>query len=310
MPKLFRTIIFLAAVGGAAYFYQDKLLLAFASLSNRYFPCSSALTYKVSAFDDRFSISKPELLSALAAAEAIWEKPTGKNLFDYSESGTLAINLIYDYRQAATEKLEQTGSNIEQSEAGYNTLKARYQALQDDYNTQKQTLDQLVKNYEQRKKSYEQDVAAANKRGGASKAEYEKLEAERQALNDQAAALQKKQEAFNQLVDELNSLAGTLNRMAIDLNLKVDEFNTISLERGEEFQEGVYKQDGLKTEINIYEFANTGQLTRLLAHEMGHALGLGHVEDPEAIMFRLNQAKNNELTAADLAELKNRCAIK
>ena len=307
MGKFLKSILTVAVIAGLGYVYQDKLLLAFAALSNRYFPCSIALTYRIGSFDERFGITKPDLLGALASAEAVWEKGAGKNLFDYSVSGTLAVNLIYDYRQQATEKLDQYGSGIEDSEAGYNVLKAKYQTLQNDYNNEKQTLDALAKTYEQLKKTYEQEVAAANRRGGASKTEYDKLEAERQALNDQAAELQKKQEAFNKLVADLNALASALNRMAADLNLKVDEFNTISRERGEEFQEGVYKQNGLETEIDIYEFASTDQLMRLLAHEMGHALGLGHVEDPEAIMYRLNQAKNSSLTAADLAELKNHC---
>ncbi|KKP81160.1 MAG: Peptidase M10A and M12B matrixin and adamalysin, partial [Parcubacteria group bacterium GW2011_GWB1_35_5] len=112
---------------------------------------------------------------------------------------------------------------------------------------------------------------------------------------------------INEMVDEINSMVVVLNRLATTLNLAVEKYNTVGASRGESFEEGVYIQEGLSRQIDIYEFSNRDKLVRVLAHELGHALGLDHVDDTKAIMYEFNQGNNKALTKADLAELQIKC---
>ncbi len=310
LNKFLGQLFVVAILSGLAYFFRVDLL----NLRNRLYPqfatCQIPITYRIDKFDSQFGLSQKTFLAAADQAELIWEQPTVINLFQYSPTGTLKINLIYDYRQDATLKLRQLDTVVEDNQTTYEKLRSEYLALEKYHVTGKANLDRLTSEITARTATYNAEVEMSNSRGGASEKELQRLEEQRQAINILVAEFKNQQKIFNDKVDELNALADTLNRLAKTLNISVAHYNTISTSRGDEFEEGTYISSATGQQINIYQFDDTTKLVRVLAHEFGHALGLEHVSSTEAIMFYLNNGINAKLAPADIEELKRRCEIK
>jgi len=304
------TAVFLAAlVVGLVFYFEKDINSAINNLSRKIQPCSKPLEYSIGDFDKRFNLSQVDFLKAAAKAAQIWEDAAGKDLFSYSEGGALKINLIYDSRQAATDKLKKLGLNIHNDQATYDSLKNKYNAFEKTYNSQKTELDNMIKYYEEQKVNYEAEVKAANKRG-VSPEEYAILEQERKDLNTLVESIKQKQTALNKTADDINAIASVINRLIRELNLTVGDYNSIGASVAGEFQEGQYVRDVAGERINIYQFDSQELLIRVLAHELGHALGIDHLNNPKAIMYRLNESGNEKITADDIAALKTVCRIK
>ncbi len=307
MRRTLSLLTLLILIGCGWYFRVP--LKGFAKIAEaRLFPCTAPIPYTFSGFDSRFGISRNDFNEAVRQAEHLWDTAAGKDLFVYDPSGApgdLTINLVYDQRQEATDKLRELGLQIDDTEKSYADLNAKYSALKASYDSGKAALDDLIAQYNKRKDAYEAKVSYWNSRGGASGATYQTLETERKALVTMAAQIKTDETSLNALADNINSLIVVLNRIARDLNLSAERYNTAGA--GQEFEEGVYESSALTRAITIYQFDTHEKLTRVLAHEMGHALGLEHNDDPQAIMYRLNQGQNAALTAADMSELKKLC---
>jgi len=310
LKKIFPPLIIFWLAFCIGYYFKDDLSLATHRLEQKINPCDRPILYSLGAFDARFNLNQSELREVLVQAENIWETPLQKNLFDFSDTGALKVNLVYDARQDSTLKLQKLGLQINNDNGTYDTLKSKYDSLTATYNTAQKELTTLAQNYEAQKSTYEQKVKEANKHGGAAPEEYVALEAERLNLNNLTTTLNQKQDTLSQLVDDINAVANVINRLVKELNLNVNSYNTIGGETSGEFQAGEYVSDSTGERINVYQFDNHDELISLLAHELGHAFGLEHVDDPQALMYHLEQNGNATATAADLAAARSVCRIK
>ena len=299
MKQLFKELILWTAIGAMAFF-------AYTNFIERK-PCVSPIEYRLGAWDERFGVSQAEVLGALEKASAIWEKPLGKDLFKYDAKGKLAVNFVYDERQQLTQRNQSLESGINQTKLSADAAKQKYTALNQEYEQNLLDYNNLLRQFEQAQQSYNVVVASWNKKCGAPKGVYDQLAAQASNLEAQQNVLEQKRQDLISLANEINALISQYNLLVSKVNANVKVINQTA---GREFEEGVYIFDTSGTRINIYEFSDEAKLVRVLAHELGHALGLEHNLNPDSIMYELNQSQNISLTAEDLGSLKDKCNIK
>lgn len=316
MKKLFK-IIFILIIAFTVYLQWDDIPKEYfinsfnnikAKFFNTYVPCREPIAYSIGSFDESFGISREYFLSTLSDAEKVWEGPSGRDLFVYDiDKSTLPINLIYDYRQETTSKLSEINKDVKSSQNEYDLLRAKYLNLKSIYEKENADFSARVSIFNDRQKAYNREVDEWNKKGGAPEEEYAKLQAEKYSLSKEELILKKEEGVLRAKAGEVNTLVAELNALAKSLNIDVDKYNQVGDTLGESFEEGLYSDDGINQKIDIFEFSTRDKLVRILAHELGHALGINHVSDKEAIMYELNSGNKLTATEADLSALDAIC---
>jgi hypothetical protein len=235
-------------------------------------PCVRPIPYAFGAVDRRFRLSGDALARDANAAVAIWNQAAGRTLFAFRPSADLKVNLVYDTRQQTTA----LGVALDQEDA--------------EHQAQRKEVDALQYRVMSEGAAYNEDVRTLSARGGATPDELHALDARRMAIDT--------------LSDSLRRFVARFNQQNAAIKAKVDEFNQ---EAGQTFAAGHFVRDSSGERIDVFRFIGDTELTRLLAHEFGHALGLDHNDDSTSIMYALDESGNLVPSAADLAALHKLC---
>lgn len=299
-------ILLILLILSYVFLFQSDIIKAYKRILNKIDPCPTPITYSIGQFDTKFDITEDEFKSAIKEAEDIWEKASGRDLFNYSPEGEMKVSLIYDSRQESTTEIGNLDDNLSRDNNYYLLLKSQYESLVSQYNKDNQELNSLVSSYNQKSLLYDSKVRSWNKKSG-SQEEYNQLNQEKKELENSALIIKDKQNEVNAAASRINQLAGQLNTLASNLNLNIAKYNNVVQSTDQEFEQGNYISGPDSNEINIYQFENREKLVRVLAHELGHALGINHIDNSEDIMYAYNIGKSKTITETDLMELSRVC---
>ncbi len=278
LVKRFAVLILYISVG-AIIFYSLRSTEFVDSLLYIY-PCKEPISYKIGNIDQKFDTSREYLQTTASSAASIWNAAAGKNYFKYNPSAQISINLIYDERQTYVNQVNELNKKLNTGKESLDSAIAQYQSDAAKFQ------DRLNKLNEQ--------VTYWNERGGAPSEEYDKLNKEQQVLEEEANRL-------NATAKILNQSTGAFNVGVRKLNQTVDTLNTLLDTKPEQ---GIY--DPNNNRIDIYFANNQQELIRTIAHELGHARGLDHISNKEALMY-FRTTKKAVVTPDDLASLYKYC---
>lgn len=267
--------------------------------------CPIPITYHIGTIDPQFHLSADEARLAASEAESVWEDATGQNLFTYDPKGGVVVNFVYDDRQAKTTAETQFKSNLDQTQSVSDQIHTEYTNLVAKYNTLKASYETKVNDYNTKLRTYNETVSSYNQKGGAPTDVYTRLQKTKTALDAEQKDLNQQAAQLNALVKNINTIGEQGNNLISSYNKGVTEFNN-TYGSQEAFDQGTYSTNHI---ITVYAYANHAQLIEVLAHEMGHAMGLQHVAGSSSIMYYQIGAQPNPLkpSPADLAEFAKVC---
>jgi hypothetical protein len=270
--------------------------------------CKEPISWRFGHIDPRFNLNKKTIKNLMQQVGEIWSDAADMELWVYSDSGQVELNLIYSEAQKFTDserdlfmRMNKMKLNYYALNMDYNDLCSQHQKLEEKYN-------QTLSEYHKRIQQYNYGRARWNQDGAMSSTEKKYLNDRKEHIENFKRDLNNQQKKLNDLIKKLNQLSTQLNHYADRVNEVVYQYKE---QFGEDktFHQGFYINNGVQKKINIYQFDNIDKLRLVLAHEVGHALGLKHVGNPKSIMYykmERQDVHNLKLTQEDIEAIRKK----
>lgn len=293
MRGQFAIMLILGSLFAGTYFYREVSSV-----------CPAPISYRIGTIDEGFDITEAEALASVEAAATAWEASTEQELFAYDPDSDFVINFVFDERQEYADAEEDFRERLNVTEGVNDVIGKTYEELATQYDLLDREYQAKVTLYEQHLDAYNAQVRELNEAGGAPPDVYAELQAEKEQLDSELESLNMLGNKLNALAREINKVGERGNQLVEVYNQNVNQYNR-TFGESHEFTQGDYQGD----HINVYKFSDIPELELVLAHELGHALSLGHVDNETSIMYHLmgEQPSDIHLSREDLVEYGNVC---
>ncbi len=246
--------------------------------------CDEPLSYRIGTVDPRFDISEAEVREAMQYAASLWSEAIGRPLAYFAEYGDIEVNFVFDERQELAVGEMRFREQIESEQI-------RTDQLQREYEIRRDRFDRKSAEYEQLANRTRQEIDNLNRWVGERNGQGELSEQDRLEFEQQRSEVERLQQRVLRERSELDQLANEVNNYVDQLNSRIDESNKLIDRYNDEyagenrFTKATYRNLRDGGVITVNQFLNKRDLYLVLAHELGHALGLQHGSDPASVMY-------------------------
>jgi hypothetical protein len=244
---------------------------------------SYPLLWHIGGVDPRFNVSTDQVKQAVERAASLWEKAAGKQLFKYDDSQGISVQLVFDQRQdqlnadrAASQELDAAKKRLDQP-------KREEQAEMKRYVRARNQLYKRENRFQTKLENYNRQIGYWNSRGGVPEQTIQELDSAKADLAADKASIEESQQQVDDMRVETNRMVDSYNELAANYRASVQQYNVQFRSNGAQTI-GEYVRTGDDVRVTVYAFEDTNHLAVVLAHELGHALGLEHVPGTGSIM--------------------------
>ncbi len=262
--------------------------------------------YRIGKIDPRHNITETEVREIAREAELMWERAIGQNLIHYKGSSAFEINILWGELSEYQERRSQAYALLHGMRLRVDAAERKLKEVDDLTKQVEASYLRDREAYLRNLKVHNEEVVTWNRKGGAPPDVYRRLGQRSEELRADSEALEIRREAFNRQVGVVEALGAEYDARIDEHNRSLDSFKK-QFPGEQTMDQGMYRGNG----IDVYYFEDADDLRITIAHEMGHALGIGHTDDPGTLMYPIKSDKNGHLkivTEVDLRYLREALA--
>lgn len=272
--------------------------------------CQFIVEWQPGQIDERFNLSSTDIERAMKRVQALWGGAVEQFELTRATDQGIVIDFQYDNRQELIDNESSYQKHLREQEILIEQRQADYEEKRGRFERANRSFLQRAEEIQRRVDSLNEWVREVNDQGGFTDDQLVRFEAEREAIDQRQHSERAQQTELEALAREANQAMNHVNEAIDRRNEMIGHYNeTFAGKRL--FTSGHYQRSNGRDTITIYQFQGETGLQRVLAHEIGHALGLTHLNNPEAIMFEqvsgLSTPRGLRLTQEDRQAIGDRC---